>query len=633
VKDLDELRAIMPLPRMLEALGLEESAKKSARSPLRHDKKPSFSVFEFQGRHFWKDHGSTDKGDELDFLKQHYGMDFKQALAKWCELSGKPMEEEKFTKKENFGACFDIEPEGHVELVRGLAEWRGYSESTCRWLIDHRHVGLHEGYICFPILTALSKLKGVHIYSPRKHPKFRILGGKQLPWFIGQTSTPLVHVFESQFDAFALMELAGIEDTSVLITRGASNISKARGYLETLLGKDSKDVAIYIWPQNDVTDDGGQTPAQKWCDGLVDEFQTVYVVDTPNEFEDLNDWLRKGATPSSVGECICSARKVGFRAPSLPSIVNSQVFTSQDMAPPAQVVRGVLHKGCKMVIGGGSKGRKTWSLIHLGIAVACGRTWWGFGTSKGKVLYINFELTDFTAHDRITRIMAAMEVNESSNMDVWNLRGFACDIELLGPQITDAVEDRQYDLIIVDPVYKLLGDKDENNAGEIGKVMNSLEQICKLSGAALAFGHHYAKGDAAAKSSIDRMSGSGVFARDPDAIIALTDHHQKEHFIVEPTLRAFAPVEAFVLRWDFPLMHKVEVEVKFKGDKGSVSPSGFTDKEMMQLLPRDGYTDTEWREAANETCGIGRQVYYKFRKSLGESDKIFRNKEGKYIRL
>ena len=31
--DLDDLRATMPLPRMLEALGLEESVKRSTSSP------------------------------------------------------------------------------------------------------------------------------------------------------------------------------------------------------------------------------------------------------------------------------------------------------------------------------------------------------------------------------------------------------------------------------------------------------------------------------------------------------------------------------------------------------------------------------------------------------------------------
>ena len=632
--DLDDLRATMPLPRMLEALGLEESVKRSTCSPLRHDKKPSFSVFEFQGRHFWKDHGNTDKGDEIDFLRLHYGMDFKQALAKWCELSGKRMDEEKFINKEDFDPCFVLGSESHEQLVKGLAEWRGYNESTCRWLVSHRHVGLHKRGICFPILSTLEKLKGVHIYSPKKLPKFQILGGRNLPWFIGDKQTSVIHIFESQFDAFSLLQLAGT-DTSVLITRGASNTSKTKGYLESILNKSSSKVAVYIWPQNDVTDDGGQTAAQKWCDELVNEFGTVYIVDTPHEFEDLNDWLRKGADAASVGECISGAKKIGEDMnSSLPAIMNSQAFVSLEVTAPAQVIKGVLHKGSKMVIGGGSKGRKTWSLIHLALAVSTGKYWWGFKTTKGKVLYINFELQDFVAHDRISRIMEAMEVSDTSNLDVWNLRGHACDIELLGPQIVSAVEDRQYDLLIVDPVYKLLGDRDENAAGEIAKVMNELEVICKLSGAALAFGHHYAKGDASAKSSIDRMSGSGVFARDPDAIIALTDHATAEHFIVEPTLRAFAPVEGFVIKWEFPILKPVEgMEIEFKGQKNSnKSPTGFTDMDMLYLLPRDGYTNKEWAEAANESYGIGRTIFFRFRKQLTNADKIFL-RDGKYIKL
>ena len=633
--DTDDLRAIMPLPRLLEALGLEESVKKSTRSPLRHDKKPSFSVFEFEGKYFWKDHGNTDKGDEIDFLKAHYGYDFKQALKKWAELSGKRMDEEKFVKQENFESCFKHDSEVHSRIVKGLAEWRGYNESTCRWLVDHRHVGLHSNGLCFPILSALQKLKGVHVYSPKRKPKFQILGGRQLPWFIGAQDTSVVHIFESQFDAFSLLQLVGT-DTAVLITRGASNITKARGYLESVLGKSSNKVAIYLWPQNDEADDGGKTPAQKWCDGLVEEFNVVYIVDTPHEFEDLNDWLRKGATPAQVSECISAAKKIGEDAKTnLPAIQSGQAFVSLEMTPPPQVIKGMLHRGSKCVVGGTSKGRKTWALIPLGLAVATGRNWWGFNTTKGKVLYINFELQDFVAHDRISRIMEAMGINDAGNFDVWNLRGYACDLEIIGPQITEAVTSRQYDLMIVDPIYKLLGDKDENAAGEIGIVMNAIEQICHISGAALVFGHHYAKGDVASKSSIDRMSGSGVFARDPDCIISLTDHNEDEHFIVEPTLRAFAPVAPFVIRWTFPIMVVAEgMEIEFKGIGPDTSASGYTAKDMLLLLPRDGYTNKEWQDVANEQCGITKAKYYAFRKALDEGNKIFRDKDTKkFIRL
>jgi len=39
--------------------------------------------------------------------------------------------------------------------------------------------------------------------------------------------------------------------------------------------------------------------------------------------------------------------------------------------------------------------------------------------------------------------------------------------------------------------------------------------------AASVFGAHFSKGNQAGKESIDRISGSGVFARDPDTILVI----------------------------------------------------------------------------------------------------------------
>src|ERR1051326_5934928 len=41
---------------------------------------------------------------------------------------------------------------------------------------------------------------------------------------------------------------------------------------------------------------------------------------------------------------------------------------------------------------------------------------------------------------------------------------------------------------------------------------------------AVAFAGHSAKGDASVKEAIDRIRGSGVFARDPDSLVTFTKH-------------------------------------------------------------------------------------------------------------
>ena len=78
--------------------------------------------------------------------------------------------------------------------------------------------------------------------------------------------------------------------------------------------------------------------------------------------------------------------------------------------------------------------------------------------------------------------------------------------------------------------------------------------MAETTGAALAISHHFSKGNQSAKEAIDRFSGSGVFARFPDALLTMTRHEEDDAFSVDPTVRNFAPVEPFVLRWQHPLM-------------------------------------------------------------------------------
>ena len=116
-----------------------------------------------------------------------------------------------------------------------------------------------------------------------------------------------------------------------------------------------------------------------------------------------------------------------------------------------------------------------------------------------------------------------------------------------------ANHDWTYVLIIIDPTYKLLFNRDENKAGDIASLMNEFEMVAVRTGAAVAFGAHYSKGNQSAKEPIDRIGGSGVFARDPDSILSFTRHEEPDCFTVEMNLRNHPPQNPFVVRWEFPL--------------------------------------------------------------------------------
>ena len=84
--------------------------------------------------------------------------------------------------------------------------------------------------------------------------------------------------------------------------------------------------------------------------------------------------------------------------------------------------------------------------------------------------------------------------------------------------------------------------------------MNEFEALACSSGAAVVIAHHFAKGDSTVKSSIDRMSGAGAWARDPDSLLILTPHEEPSCFTVNATLRNLPPVDDFVVEWNFPLL-------------------------------------------------------------------------------
>jgi len=222
-----------------------------------------------------------------------------------------------------------------------------------------------------------------------------------------------------------------------------------------------------------------------------------------------------------------------------------------ELVEPPILVAGLLHKGSTLLLGASSKSFKSWSLIDLALSVAGGREWWNLSCTQGRVLYADFELTPFFWRKRAIEIAQARGLS-LDNIRVMNCRGYEAGSALLA--IEREARDKPFDLIVLDPLYSFLAGKDENSAGDVGIVLRRLAMLAESTGAALAISHHFSKGNQSTKEAIDRFSGSGVFARFPDALLTMTRHEEDGAFVVDPTVRNFPPAKPFVLRWQHPLM-------------------------------------------------------------------------------
>lgn len=255
-------------------------------------------------------------------------------------------------------------------------------------------------------------------------------------------------------------------------------------------------------------------------------------------------------------EQVDPAVDLGVLAAPLPEIEFLREFVASAPAPPPQVIEGLLHQGCKMILGGTSKSNKSWCLLDLALSVASGEKWWGHRCARMPVVYINFELPRWSIGQRINALAGARPECQGlgDTLALWNLRGRSADLSRLRPKLEEQLARHAFGLIILDPAYKLLGERDENANGEIASLMNEFEALAQSSGAAVVVAHHFAKGDSSAKTAIDRMSGAGAWARDPDSILILTPHEEPDCFTVSAILRNLPQRPEFVVEWDYPLM-------------------------------------------------------------------------------
>jgi hypothetical protein len=297
----------------------------------------------------------------------------------------------------------------------------------------------------------------------------------------------------------------------------------------------------------------------------------------------------------------------------------TQYLNGQGPPLPPEIVYHLLHQGSKMIVGGTSKGRKTMALIDLALSVATGTPWWGFNTRRGAICYINFEIQEGFFWYRVNEICQRKEIAPAKGMFyAWNLRGRAEGIERLLEEILSVLKQVPFVLIIIDPIYKALGGRDENRAGDVASMLNEIEKIAVRTEAAVAFGAHYSKGNQAMKESIDRIGGSGVFARDPDSILTMTAHEEEECFTVEATLRNFSPLASFVVKWEWPLFMRIDLDPgNLKGANAGEFRQKFTEDMLLDHLSIVvGLKTAELRKLVDEKNGMSKSTFYNLKAQI-----------------
>jgi hypothetical protein len=311
-------------------------------------------------------------------------------------------------------------------------------------------------------------------------------------------------------------------------------------------------------------------------------------------------------------------------------LMTYEEMMSADWQEPPTVIEGILHQGSKMSFVGGSKAFKTWSMLHMALAVASGKPWWGRQTEKGKTFFVNFELQNYFFRKRVEELMVAMEITEEDIRDTFSYRGLRGEkfgtTKALLKKLGEETAAGRYKLGVLEPLYKMLGDRDENSSSDMANLLAEFDELAAKSAAAVVYCHHFPKGNQAGRDSIDRGAGSGVVSRDADSILTMTPHKEAGAFVAELTLRNFRPVEPFVVRRDHPLMVLAPDldagDMKTKSGATKTTDEKFPDRDLLCLLDARPLRAGEWFRSAEAELAIPRSTFYKRLKELVEEGTV-----------
>lgn len=222
-----------------------------------------------------------------------------------------------------------------------------------------------------------------------------------------------------------------------------------------------------------------------------------------------------------------------------------------ELAP--SLIDGILRQGHKLLLAGPSKAGKSFGLIELCCAIAEGQKWLSWICAQGKVLYVNLELDRASCLHRFRDVYQALkwEPKNLDNIDIWNLRGKSIPMDKLAPKLIRRAAKKNYIAIIIDPIYKVITG-DENSADQMANFCNQFDKVCTELGCAVIYCHHHSKGAQGGKRSMDRASGSGVFARDPDALLDLIELDITEELLKQEENKAVCAACVSFLEANYP---------------------------------------------------------------------------------
>jgi hypothetical protein len=241
--------------------------------------------------------------------------------------------------------------------------------------------------------------------------------------------------------------------------------------------------------------------------------------------------------------------------------------TSKELmfSEPPVLIPGLLRTGNRLIVGASVKVGKSIVVNNLAFSLAEGREWLGKELPKKKVLLVDLEVDEWELKKRLFGLARRDDDGVAVYPDNLCRLSLRKRPEFLDRgRLLDCIrmydEQHNFDCIIIDCLYQVLGGLDENSNSDMA-TLGGWFTAMESRGAAVVVVHHFGKGESHSKNIWDRFRGASSMAALFDAAVTLGHHEKKNHLIAEFGARSFAEDDAIVLKYDsFPKLVVAEGE-------------------------------------------------------------------------
>ncbi len=294
-----------------------------------------------------------------------------------------------------------------------------------------------------------------------------------------------------------------------------------------------------------------------------------------------------------------------------PQLVSDWLQTADP--PIKQIIPGLFDAGDRVSIVGQSKARKSFFVLQLAISIAAGRDFLYFADPntnlpppKRKTLLFNGEISANNYRRRVRAMAHNMGIAADELDHLHVINGTDVSGQQTYSTILAVAKETEAEVVIVDPAYLLIGD--EIDQREVKEAIENMRQFA-VENIALINVFHAAKGLIGDRQIVDRISGSGIFARDFTSMISLVEHAREEdHVVIKTVTRNYPPQDAGVIFFEngtFGIAEDVVAEEKNSKNTRNYAKKEVTDYDILTCFSggRMNYSDT--LEAVKTRLAVG----------------------------